>query len=186
MLVKSLRAGLVAAAMLSPAGAAIAADNTLFDGSKATDYDLETIVNAAYAGAYAEATRHDNYFNSSDLGYDVVRKAMRNSLEKAGYGETSVPAEASTNPDLAKTCATEGRIELRVAFSDRGAGIVVAAVSNHRLAAYEYDPEKADRLVITHAAACLVTAPPSDGDNAGAARLSAPDHRSPVDPGSGN
>jgi hypothetical protein len=151
-------------------------DNSLFDGSSATDLDLEMIVYGAYSAAYNRAVEHQNFFTDADFGYAALRRSIRDALEKAGYGATSVPELPAADGTAARACTDNGRIELRVAVTRGGTGIVLAAVSDRRLSAYEYDPERPGKLVITHAADCLDGAelipalePPGD-------RLSRPAH----------
>lgn len=135
-----------------------APDNTVFDGTTATDSELETIVYDAYVGAYREALKHGNRFVSADFKYADLRSAVRDALEKAGYGAAIVPAAPSASPDATRACATSGKIELRLAFQADGVGISLAAVSGKRLAAYDYDPDKSSDLVITKPQDCGLSA----------------------------
>jgi len=147
-------------------------DNTVFDGSAATDSDLQTIVYDGYVGAYRQALKHDNRFVSADFKYADLRSAVRDALEKGGYSAAVVPAAPSVSPDAARSCATSGKIELRLAFAADGVGISLVAVSDKRLAAYDYNPDKSSDLVITKPQDC--------GSSANAApapdKLNAPVH----------
>ncbi|MGN6102985.1 MAG: hypothetical protein ACTHOR_17740, partial [Devosia sp.] len=105
-----------------PAGASAAGgtDETVFDGVTATDHDLERIAYGAYAGAYNQALKHGNFFSSGDLNYAALRSAMRNALEKEGYGAANVETSPAASIAAAKACATDGRIGVRVAFNSNG------------------------------------------------------------------
>jgi hypothetical protein len=152
-------------------------DNSVFDGSSATDHDLEMIVYGAYTGAYNQALKHDNYFSSSDLGFAALRNAMRDTLEKAGYGATDAAVQPFGSAEAAKACATDGRIHLRVAFNEDGVGISVVAVSATRMSAYEYFPRQSSDLTITHADDCLRPGPSASVQSDGPAdRLAPPAH----------
>lgn len=165
-----------AADSTSPTAAA-APDNTLFDGVTATDRDLEMIVNAAYSAAYGRALKHGNKFNSSDFGYGDLRDAMRATLEKAGYGAAAVATDPSDGAAAAKACATDGKVDLRVAFNNDGVGVVIAAVSATRMAAYEYNPSTASDLAITHADDCRsAAAATTTSGGGGTDRLTKPAH----------
>ncbi|MDR3470219.1 MAG: hypothetical protein P4M09_00755 [Devosia sp.] len=139
----------------SIASPADAIDNSVFDGISATDHDLEMIVYGAYTGAYNQALKHDNYFSSSELNFADLRRAIRDTLEKEGYGATSVDERPSASADVAKACATDGKIALRVAFNEDGVGISVVAVSATRMSAYEYFPQQSSDLKITHTESCV-------------------------------
>ena len=130
------------------------ADDKPFDGTTATDNDLQTMVYDAYVGAYRQALKHDNRFISDAFKYADLRAAVRDALEKSGYGAVVVPSAPSASPDVARACATGGKIELRLAFKNDGVGISLAAVSDKRLAAYDYDPDKSSDLVITKPEDC--------------------------------
>jgi hypothetical protein len=151
-------------------------DNSLFDGTSATDLDLEMIVYGAYSAAYNRAVEHQNFFTDADFGFAALRRAIRDALEKEGYGATSVPELPAADAAAAKACADNGRIELRAAVTRGGTGIVLAAVSDRRLSAYEYDPEQPGKLVITHAADCLDGAELGPAPEAPRDRLSTPPH----------
>ena len=140
---------------------ASAGDNEIFDGTAASDHDLEMIVFGAYTGAYNQALKHNNAFESDELSFADLRNAIRNALEKEGYGAANVLAAPVASAAEAKACATDGHIDLRIAFNNDGVGIVLAAVSDTRLSAYEYDPTNGAGLVITHADACLVAVDPA-------------------------
>ena len=131
------------------------ADNSIFDGHSASDHDLEMLVYAAYTGAYGRALRHDNYFSSQGMSFSDLRDAMRQTLDKAGYGAADIEAEPFDAADVAKACAADGDVHLRVAFNSDGTGISVVAVTGTRMAAYEYFPDKSSDLTIVHAQACL-------------------------------
>ncbi len=137
-------------------------DDTVFDDVTATDHDLEMIVYGAYTGAYNQALKHNNYFESDDLPFADLRTAVRDALEKEGYGATTVPTAPVASAADAKACATDGHIDLRFAFNNSGVGVVIAAVSDKRMSAYEYDPSTGSDLVITHADDCLAAAPAGD------------------------
>ena len=117
-----------------------APENAVFDGTRASDHDLEMIVYGAYTGAYNDALKHNNYFSSNDLAFTDLRSAIRDALEKEGYGATNVETDPVDTADLAKACADDGQIDLRVAFNSGGTGISVVAVSASRMSAYEYRP----------------------------------------------
>ena len=144
------------AAASSDAGATASptADDKPFDGTTATDNDLQTMVYDAYVGAYRQALKHDNRFISDAFKYADIRAAVRDALEKSGYGAAVVPSAPSASSDIARACATGGKIELRLAFKNDGVGISLAAVSDKRLAAYDYDPDKSSELVITKPQDC--------------------------------
>jgi hypothetical protein len=148
------------------------ADDKPFDGTTATDSDLQTNVYDAYVGAYRQALKHDNQFISDAFKYADLRAAVRDALEKSGYGATVVPSAPSASPDIARACATGGKIELRLAFKNDGVGISLAVVSDKRLAAYDYDPDKSSDLVITKPQDCGASA----GQTPVPDKLSAPVH----------
>ena len=52
-----------------------AADQTVFDGTSASDHDLEMIAYGAYSGAYGQAVRHHNVFSSADMTFGALRSA---------------------------------------------------------------------------------------------------------------
>jgi hypothetical protein len=156
-----------------------APENALFDGIHASDADLEMIVYSAYTAAYAEAKRHQNLFSSDDLDFAGLRRAVRDALDKTGYGAANVETDAVASATAAKACATDGTIDLRFAFNSAGAGIAVAAVSDKRMSAYDYDPTKSSDLAITHAADCLppgTGAAPDAGNDTAPDRLATPPH----------
>lgn len=129
-------------------------DNTVFDGAAATDHDLDMIVYAAYVAAYRQALKHNNFFVSADFQYADLRNSIRDALEKEGYGATTVATAPSPSATAAKSCATDGKIELRLAFNADGVGVTLAAVSDKRLSAYDYDPAKSASLAITKGEDC--------------------------------
>jgi hypothetical protein len=146
------------------------AGQTIFDGTSASDHDLEMIAYGAYAGAYGQAVKHGNFFTSDDLSYADLREAIRDALEKEGYGAALVLSAPVADARAAKSCAAKGAIELRVAFNSGGQGVSLVAVSDKRMAAYEYAPGDAAGLAILRPTDCL---PPLGGEPD---RLSTPEH----------
>jgi len=166
-------------AQSSDATPAASGENAIFDGTSAnaSDHDLEMIVFGAYTGAYNQALKHNNYFSSADFSYADLRSAIRDALEKEGYGATEVADQPVASDDATKACATDGKVSLRIAFNDNGVGITLAAVSDKRMSAYGYFPDKSSDLAITHASDCLApgstSAPADSGDTD---RLKTPTH----------
>jgi hypothetical protein len=147
--------GILGLALALGTGAAMAEGETaVWDGTFATDYDLEMVVYAAYNGAREYALTHDNYFLFSGADFPQLRRAMIDGLKAEKYGAAKVKPSPVTNETAAIACGKEGETDLRVKLTSDGAGILLVAVSSDRMAAYEYDPEKSADIIITHSKEC--------------------------------
>lgn len=150
-------AAMVALAAATPSAAApTLADATVLAGPAIppglTDAQLELAVRAAYAGAAAFAAAHGNYF-ARDGVFAPLHDAVAADLKAAGL-EVAVPDTAFPDLDAARTCLPARGAELRIATNTYGDGIVLAAVTDTRLFAYDYDPHKAADIRIVSGEPC--------------------------------
>lgn len=141
----------IAAFAVALTGSAMAQD---WDGSFATDFDLEMVAYAAYNGAREYALTHDNYFMWSASEFPALRESIIEGLAAEGYDAARIRNSPTTSVSAATACGTEGRTDLRVKLTSDGGGILLVAVSAERMAAYEYDPEKSPDIVITYPKEC--------------------------------
>lgn len=126
-----------------------------FDPANPTDYDLEMIVYIAYGAARDFALANDNYFVAPGGTFEPLRAAIVGRLEKEGYGAVELPTEPASSPEDARECAAPGRkTQLHVASPAGGAGLTLAAVTDTRMSAYDYDPDKGPDITVTTAQPC--------------------------------
>jgi hypothetical protein len=141
-----------AALAFALAGSEAAAQD--WDGSFATDFDLEMIAYAAYNGAREYALTHDNYFMWSASEFPALRESIIEGLKAEGYEAATIKRTPTTSVSAATACGTEGQTDLRVKLTSDGGGILLVAVGPERMAAYEYDPDKSPDIVITYPKEC--------------------------------
>ncbi len=120
-----------------------------------TDPELEMAVRAAYSAAAAFAASHKNYFARDGVVpplHDAVAAAVA-----AAYPAIVVPADPFADLDAAKVCLAAPGTELRLATNTYGDGVTLAAVTDRRVFAYDYNPHKAADIKVIAAADCTST-----------------------------
>ncbi|SFZ82241.1 hypothetical protein SAMN02983003_0959 [Devosia enhydra] len=126
-----------------------------FDPAFPTGLDLEVIVWAAYNAAYAQASQDGDVFARDEAAAEALRTAMLTEIRREGFeGVTIVAADSATE---AKACGETGKTIVRVGFNAAGDGIVIAAVSDRRLAAQEYDPATSSEMTVTKVRDCATS-----------------------------
>jgi len=130
-----------------------------FDPAFPADKQLQDAVYAAYTAAYGIAMADANYafWDGSDFG--PTRTAVTTALADAGLGRITVPGTPVADATAAKACAEPGTTAIRVAFTPDGAGITVAAASDSRVYAYEYDYTISADLMVTEVRDCATSGP---------------------------
>lgn len=130
-----------------------------FDPAFPTDQQLRDAVYAAYTAAYTLALADADYafWDGSDLA--PVRGAIAVSLADYGLGAVTVAESPASDPAAAKACAAPGSTVVRVAFTSDRSGIVVAAASDRRVYAYEYDLGISPDLRVTEPRDCATSGP---------------------------
>ena len=126
-----------------------------FDPAFPTGLDLEVIVWAAYNAAYARASQDEDYFARDEAGAEALRAAMLTEIRREGF--EGVTLVAVDNPAEARACGEPGATTIRVGFTKAGDGIFIAAASDRRLAAQEYDPSVSGEMVVTKARDCATS-----------------------------
>jgi hypothetical protein len=117
------------------------------------DADLEGAVRAAYTAAAAYSVAHGNYFVRDGV-FAPLRDAIAAALA-ADYDTVVVPEEAAADLDAARVCLAVPGTELRIATNTYGDGITLAAVTDRRIFAYDYDPHKSSEIKVVTAADCM-------------------------------
>jgi len=117
-----------------------------------TDYELETIVRAAYIGAVSRARGNSNYFARDD-DFAALRSAIAAEIVRQGHVEVEVSAMPSADLAAARSCAEDG-IALRVVVNMFGDGIGLAAASSTRIFSYHYDPHEDPAIVVAPSDDC--------------------------------
>jgi hypothetical protein len=143
--------GVAAMALVLAGGEAMAQD---WDGSYATDFDLEMVAYAAYNGAREYALTHDNYFMWRGSEFPDLRDSIIEGLKAEGYEAATVGDRPTSSIAAAIECGAEGQTDVRIRPTSDGAGILLVAVTADRMAAYEYDPEKSADIIITYPQDC--------------------------------
>lgn len=118
-----------------------------------SDAELEMAVRAAYSAAANFASGNGNYFARDGLTaplHDAIATAVA-----AAYPTMVVPADAFADLDAAKVCLAAAGAALRIAANTYGDGIALAAVTETRVFAYDYDPHKAADIKVLPAADCI-------------------------------
>jgi hypothetical protein len=130
-----------------------------FDPASPRDQQLRDAVYAAYAAAYGLALADPDYAFWDGTDFAPVLTAITGALASAGLAQITIAETPATDPGAAKACAEPGTTALRIAFTPDGAGITVAAVSDRRVYAYEYDYAVSADVRVTEPRDCATSGP---------------------------
>lgn len=130
-----------------------------FDPAFPTDAQLQNAVYAAYEAAYALAVATPDYVFWDGSDYSPTRDAVTQALANQNLAGIAVPLDPAADPAAAKACAPGGQTELRIAFTPDRTGITVAAVSDSRVYAYEYDYNVSADLRVVDPRPCATSGP---------------------------
>lgn len=130
-----------------------------FDPAFPRDLQLQDAVYAAYNAAYALALADPDYFFWDGSDFAPVRTAVSNALADADLGAITVAQTPADGPDAAKACAEPGTTAVRLAFTPDRSGITVAAASDARVYAYQYDYSISPDLLVTDVRDCATSGP---------------------------
>lgn len=124
-----------------------------------TDAQLQTAVYAAYDAAYALAVATADYTFWDGSDYSPTRDAVTQALANDNLGGVTIALDPVADPAAAKACAPAGQTELRIAFTPDRTGITVAAASDSRVYAYEYDYSVSADLRVIDPRPCATSGP---------------------------
>lgn len=131
----------------------------VFDPAFPTDQQLRDAVYAAYSAAYALALADAKYAFWNGTDFAPVSGAITLSLAENGLNAVTVAEAPASDPAAAKACADPGSTVVRVAFTPDRSGITVAAASDRRVYAYEYDLGISPDLRVTEPRDCATSGP---------------------------
>lgn len=130
-----------------------------FDPAFPTDAQLQNAVYAAYDAAYALAVASPDYYFWDGSDYSPTRDAVTQAVANQNLAGITIPLDPAADAPAAKACAAPGTTELRVAFTPDRTGITVAAVSDTRVYAYEYDYAVSPDLRVIEPRPCATSGP---------------------------
>jgi len=130
-----------------------------FDPALPQDRQLQDAVYAAYNAAHALAMADAGYAFWNGTDFTPVRDAVTTALADAGLGGIAVADAPLADPAAAKACAEPDTTVLRLAFTPDRGGITVAAASDSRVHAYEYDHSISSDLRVTEVRDCATSGP---------------------------
>lgn len=124
----------------------------VFDPLNPTPLDLDTIVWAAYNGAFSVAMADPDYLFVRDGNQAPLLNAIEAELKKEGFEHINI-VDAPLPAD-AYGCAAPGGVDLRFAITNDNAGLVLVAASSRLASTYVYDPDVSADLDIDFSHEC--------------------------------
>jgi hypothetical protein len=128
-----------------------------FDPAFPRDLQLQDAVYAAYNAAYGLALADPDYAFWDGSDFAPARAAVTSALADANLGAITVAEAPADGPDAAKACAEPGITTVRLAFTPDRSGITVAAASDTRVYAYQYDYNISSDLLVTEVRDCATS-----------------------------
>ena len=128
-----------------------------FDPAFPRDLQLQDAVYAAYTAAYGLAIADADYAFWNGTDYAPALAAVTTALADAGLGQITVADVPAADTDSAKACAEPGTTAVRLAFTPDRSGITVAAASDSRVYAYQYDNSISSDLMVTEVRDCATS-----------------------------
>ena len=118
-----------------------------------TDAELELMVRTAYTAAKQHAATDKNYFARDEV-FAPLREAVASALVGAGFDDIVVPDEPAASLAAALVCVSGDSTELRIATTVFGDGLSLAAATDRRVFAYNYDPHQSATIAVTATRDC--------------------------------
>lgn len=130
-----------------------------FDAAFPRDEQLRDAVYVAYDAAYGLALADADYAFWDGTDFAPVLAAVTAALADIGLTQVTVADVPVADAVAAKACADPGTTMVRIAFAPDRAGITVAAASDRRVYAYEYDYNISADLRVTDLRDCATLGP---------------------------
>ncbi len=130
-----------------------------FDPAFPRDVQLQEAVYAAYTAAYGLALADPDYAFWDGRDFAPTHAAVAAALAEAGLNQVTFADAPAADPDAAKACADPGTTVVRIAFTVDQGGITIAAASDTRVYAYDYDYNISSDLRVTEPRVCARSGP---------------------------